>query len=55
MMVYQFAAFVESDVKKRLFKNHEKKCNGQTLRKYVNKEKSLDCELCELKFSSEKT
>ena len=41
--------------RKDYLKTQEKKCNGQTLKKYVNKEKRLDCELCELKFSLEKT
>ena len=39
---------------KDYLKNQEKKCNGRTMGKNVNKEKSLDCELCEVKFSSGK-
>ena len=52
LLVCSFCGKVMS--RKDYFKNHEKKCSGQTLRKYVNKEKSLDCELCKLKFSLEK-
>ena len=40
-MVYRFAVFVG-------------KWSGQTLGKHLNKDNSLDCDLCEVKFSSKK-